>query len=117
MLFRSFNVHATAEGQTLNGRGFSLEVATLSGAGQQWLLVQPAKTLKRPDLLLYWQAGSEAPEELGAEALLLGALSGRSQRRFIVPDEMRGEAGQLVIYSHGDQAIVTTVELPAAITK
>lgn len=112
-----FSGDDAAEGETLKGKGLSLNVASLSEAGEQWLVVQPSRTLKRPDLLLYWQAGSDAPEELGAEAVLLGALSGRSQRRFTVPDEMQGEAGQLVVYSHGNQTIVTSMELPAAITK
>ncbi|NEO85181.1 MAG: hypothetical protein F6J87_13170 [Spirulina sp. SIO3F2] len=108
---------AIADSETLKGKGISLDVAALAAEGEQWLVVQPSKILKRPDLLLYWQAGSDAPEELGEDAVLLGALSGRSQRRFPLPESMQGEAGQLVIYSHGGQVIVTTMELPAALTK
>ncbi|MGB0563927.1 MAG: hypothetical protein ACPGVO_19330 [Spirulinaceae cyanobacterium] len=105
------------EPATLRGRGIRLDVAAITEEGDRSLLVKPSQVIKAPDLLLYWQAGSEAPEELGEDALLLGALAGRSHRRFALPEAMQGEAGLLVIYSNGTQRIISTVELPAELTQ
>lgn len=108
----------TSDTTILKGKGARLEVAAVSEASDRaWLYVQPTAVIKQPDLLLYWQADSEVPEELGADAILLGALSGRSRRRFALPTAMQGEAGLLVIYSNGTQKIVSALELPADLTQ
>ncbi|MEM8637437.1 MAG: hypothetical protein AAGG51_01270 [Cyanobacteria bacterium P01_G01_bin.54] len=103
--------------ETLKGKGIRLEVAAITTEGDRVLDVKPSQVLKAPDLLLYWQADDAAPEELDEDALLLGALAGRSRRRFALPQAMQGQAGQLVIYSNGTQRIISTVELPPELTQ
>lgn len=114
----SFTVEPAGESVILKGKGARLEVATVAESSDRtWLYVQPQTVIKQPDLLLYWQSGSEMPEELGEDAVLLGALSGRSRRRFTIPAAMQGKAGLLVIYSNGTHKVVSALELPANLTQ
>ncbi|MGD1903952.1 MAG: hypothetical protein ACFB9N_17120 [Geitlerinemataceae cyanobacterium] len=67
--------------------------------------------LRIPDPLLYWAPGKDAPEALGDDAILLGGLSGRSRRRFVLPDEAKS-GGQLVLFSQGSSTVIGAGPLP-----
>ena len=63
------------------------------------------RDLAKPDVLVYWAAGKEAPAEgLPDNARLLGALSNRAP--LPIPADVRGEAGRFVLYSLADHEVV-----------
>jgi len=63
------------------------------------------RDLIRPDVLVYWAAGSESTvERLPDSARLLGALSNRSPLPIRV--DARGAAGRLLLYSLADHEMV-----------
>jgi len=65
------------------------------------------RDLARPDVLVYWVPGKEAAgEHLSENARLLGALSDRTP--LPIPADVRGEAGQFVLYSLACHEVVAT---------
>lgn len=63
------------------------------------------RDLVKPDVLVYWAAGKEADGEgLPDNARLLGALASRTP--LSLPTDVRGEAGQFVLYSLADHEVV-----------
>ena len=77
------------------------------------LELQPKSPPSFPDPLLYWQEGSEPPEELGANAILLGPFVGTSRRIFSLPPQARSKNGYLAVYSGLTGEIAVTFALPA----
>jgi hypothetical protein len=65
------------------------------------------RDLARPDVLVYWAPGKEAAgERLPENARLLGALTDRTP--LPIPADVRGEAGQFVLYSLAANEVVAT---------
>jgi hypothetical protein len=63
------------------------------------------RDLVKPDVLVYWAAGKEMTvKSLPDDARLLGALSNRAP--LSIPADMRGMAGQFVLYSLADHEVV-----------
>ncbi|MDA0265408.1 MAG: hypothetical protein O2890_09195 [Cyanobacteria bacterium] len=85
--------------------------------GSVVLDLTPKKSLPVVDVLVYWDAGSEAPEALGDEAVLLGNLAGDARRRFEIPAELQGQSGQLVFYSQAQSQVVTAAPFAAEMTQ
>ena len=65
------------------------------------LEVEPTKSIKIPDPLLYWQTGNEKPTQITENAVLLGSLTGTSRRKFILPPQAINQKGQLIVFSQG----------------
>jgi hypothetical protein len=105
------------EASTISAQGFRFQAQTFQGEGNQMLLaLTPATVVKLPDPLVYWQAGEAQGETLDPRAILLGSLSGASQRQFALPAVAQGQDGSLVLYTLGYQRIVATFPFPASMT-
>ena len=102
--------------QQLSATGVQLQAATFEHDGQLWLTLQPAQSIKLPDPLMYWQGGDQAPETLAEDAILLGGLSGTSRRAYLLPPQIKGQAGHLVLYSPIGQKVASTFPFPTAMT-
>jgi hypothetical protein len=85
--------------------------------GSVVLDLTPKQSLPAADVLVYWDAGSEAPEALGEEAVLLGNLAGDAHRRFEIPAALQGQSGQLVFYSQGQAQVMTAAPFAAEMTQ
>jgi len=63
------------------------------------------RDLTRPDVLVYWVGGkAAATQNLPGNAQLLGVLS--NEAPLPLPHNLRGEIGQLVLYSLADHEVV-----------
>lgn len=81
-----------------------------------FLNLQPQSDLQLPDVLVYWQQGTP-PEELSETSILLGALSGASNRQFLIPDAMQGQTGHLILFSQATKEIVSAFPLDPELTQ
>ncbi|NET39979.1 MAG: hypothetical protein F6K19_49850 [Cyanothece sp. SIO1E1] len=82
-----------------------------TGTGNERQLVlelRPNASIQFADSLLYWEAGNQAPTQISNNSILLGPLAGTSRRRFILPPDLQGKAGHLIIYSQAQQQLVAT---------
>ncbi len=70
-----------------------------------YVVLQPARELNEPDLLLYWAANASEGNSLPREAQLLGAFTGGKAFPLSL-DEKR--AGHLILFSPAHQAVVDT---------
>jgi hypothetical protein len=106
----------TIGSNSLQAQGFQWQAETFQSpvGGKVLLKISPSATIRLPDPLLYWQAGSQAPTEITSEAILLGGLSGKSDRLFTLPAQAQG--GQLILYSLGFQKIAASFPLPESLT-
>lgn len=97
-------------------KGETLKV-TQDGSPQVLLAVTPRRPIQQPDVLVYWQEGSQASTEaLADNALFLGSLAGTSRRVFAIPPAMQGKAGNLLIYSQGKDSVLSALPLSADMT-
>ncbi len=107
------NANTQIDSTQLNDGKIQLMVNTFTTLtrGTKFIIleVEPTKTLKIPDPLLYWQAGTEKPTQLSEDAILLGSLAGTSRRSFILPSQASGQKGQLIIFSQGYKMIEGTM--------
>ncbi len=96
----------------LQQENIQLQIETLfAQAGEDvFLNIQPQSDLQLPDVLVYWQQG-KPPEELSQDSILLGALSGASNRQFLIPDAMQGQTGHLLLFSQATKEIISTFSL------
>lgn len=92
------------------------KVLTKAG-GDPFLNLQPQTDLQRPDVLVYWQQGDTPPEALSETSILLGALSGASNRQFSIPTAMQGQTGHLLLFSQGTQEIISAFPLDPDLTQ
>jgi hypothetical protein len=74
----------------------------------------PAADLARPDVLVYWAAGTEPAGRLPEDAVLLGALAGAHERAFALPGSAGTRAGRLLLYSLAHAELVAEAPLPEA---
>lgn len=81
-----------------------------------FLNLQPQSDLQLPDVLVYWQQGTP-PEDLSQDSILLGALSGASNRQFRVPDAMQGQTGHLLLFSQATKEIISAFPLEPDLTQ
>ncbi|MDJ0703047.1 MAG: hypothetical protein QNJ46_07200 [Leptolyngbyaceae cyanobacterium MO_188.B28] len=93
-----------------------LQASTFDNNGQLWLTLQPAGSIKLPDPLIYWQKGEQTPETLAEDAVLLGGLSGTSRRAYPLPQQVKGQAGHLILYTPIGQKVKSTFPFPAKMT-
>ncbi len=76
-----------------------------SGAGKFAITLSAAKDFVKPDLLVYWIAGSpNITDTLPENAQLLGAFNSSSS--LVLPAEAATQAGVLMLYSLADNEIV-----------
>ncbi|QUY43478.1 hypothetical protein [Acaryochloris marina] len=96
----------------LKQENIQLRVETLfaQDGSDVFINIQPQSDLQLPDVLVYWQQG-KPPEELSQDSILLGALSGASNRQFRVPDAMQGQTGHLLLFSQATKEIISTFPL------
>lgn len=81
-----------------------------------FLNLQPQSDLQLPDVLVYWQQGTP-PEELSEASILLGALSGASNRQFLIPAAMQGQTGHLLLFSQATKEIISAFPLEPDLTQ
>jgi hypothetical protein len=111
------------DGEAIASDNFTVARVTIAAEtlrlsdGSVVLDLTPKQTLRVADVLVYWDVGSETPEALGEEAVLLGTLAGDARRRFEIPTELQGQNGQLVFYSQGQTQVVTAVPFAAEMTQ
>ncbi len=111
------------EGEAISSDSFAVARVTIAAAtlrltdGSVVLDLTPKKSLRVADVLVYWDAGSEAPETLGDEAVLLGNLAGDARRRFEIPAALEGQSGQLVFYSQAQAQVVAAAPFAAEMTQ
>lgn len=75
-----------------------------SGAGKFAVSLSAAKNFVKPDLLVYWSAGSQIiADALPANAILLGAFSAS---QLPVPADADNSQGCLILFSLADNEIV-----------
>ena len=104
--------------ETLSLRGITLTAdSAREPDGAVILTLEPQRDPEIADLLVYWMAGEGKPEAIGADAVLLGQLSGTARRQFEIPEAIQGQAGQLVFYSQGQQQVIGTTPLAADMTQ
>ena len=102
--------------EQLSALGVQLQASTFDNNGQLWLTLKPTGSIKLPDPLIYWQKSDQAPEALAEDAVLLGGLSGISRRAYLLPQQVKGQAGYLVLYTPVGQKVNSTFLFPAAMT-
>lgn len=85
--------------------------------GDPFLNLQPQSDLQLPDVLVYWQQGATPPEAISETSILLGALSGASNRQFSIPTAMQGQTGHLLLFSQATQEIISTFPLDSDLTQ
>ena len=78
-----------------------------SGSGEAMLRLQPAEAFPFANVLVYWMPSVIEAETVSEDAILLGSLSGTSQRQFALPKS----SGALLFYSLGQQAAIASVPL------
>ena len=115
------SVNAAAAGdeiasEQLSAPGVQLQASTLDNNGQLWLTLKPTWSIKLPDPLIYWQKGDQAPATLAEDAVLLGGLSGTSRRAYLLPQQVKGQAGYLILYTPVGQKVSSTFPFSAAMT-
>jgi len=82
-------------------------------SGDRVLILEPSQPLRFSDVLVYWT--SEAAEEINEEAILLGQLSGTSQKQFPLSANILEESGQLIFYSLSQDSAIAAVSLPPSL--
>jgi hypothetical protein len=86
-----------------------------AGAGQFAVEFSAAKDFVKPDLIVYWAAGSpNTTNALPESARLLGAFN--SSVALVLPEDAASDNGALILYSLADQEIVE-VSKPFALQK
>lgn len=97
----------------LQQENIQLQIETLfAQAGEDvFLNIQPQSDLQLPDVLVYWQQGDTPPEALSETSILLGALSGASNRQFSIPTAMQGQSGYLLLFSQATKEIISALSL------
>ncbi|MGD1907809.1 MAG: hypothetical protein ACFB0C_17725 [Leptolyngbyaceae cyanobacterium] len=122
-LFAQAGFAGEAEGNAISSDRFTVARVTVAAEtlrlsdGTVVLDLTPAKSLKVPDVLVYWDAGSQVPEAIADEALLLGNLTSATTRRFAIPTEVQGQNGQLVFYSQAQGQVVAAAPFAAEMTQ
>ena len=90
------------------------ERVTDSGAVQ--VAIAPVEVILQPDVLVYWDSSATPPQEISESALLLGALSGTARKQFVLPEGAQ-PPGHLLIYSHGQNAVLAAIPVNSDITE
>ena len=107
---------AAVTSETVAVNGIDVLLATAESPDSTLVLtVQPTRPLQFSDALVYWTPEESAPEMVGAEAVLLGQLSGTSRRQFPVLPEMQRESGHLLFFSRGQNTVISAIPLPTAL--
>jgi hypothetical protein len=80
-------------------------------------LVPGPALLAQPDVLLYWAPGPTRREpaeiqDLPEDAALLGALGQDAVHRFLVPEAVRDDSGNLVLYSAAHHSGLFLLPMP-----
>lgn len=83
-----------------------------AGSYQRWVRVTSPKSLREPDLLVYWSSKRSTFDEPPLGAFLLGVLDPRVSQAFRLPPQSDFLKGYLVIYSLGQRVLITQVQLP-----
>ena len=108
--------------EQLSAEGVQLKAETslLKKYGEEHkilLILEPSTAIVFPDLLVYWQQGKKPPTDIGERSILLGKLAGTSRRMFTLPQGVEGKEGYLILYSLGQQTLVSTIPFPSSMTK
>jgi hypothetical protein len=82
--------------------------------GRLGVELEPAKSIGRPDVLIYWSSAPAATTAVPADALLLGSMGGVRPQRFELPPVARRSSGTLVVYSAAHREVLGTLALPQA---
>lgn len=83
-----------------------------AGSSHRWVRVTSPKSLRQPDLLVYWSSKRSTFDEPPLGAFLLGVLDPRVSQAFRLPPQSDFLKGYLVIYSLGQRVLITQVQLP-----
>ena len=102
--------------EQLSAAGVQLQASTFDHNGQLWLTLKPTGSIKLPDPLIYWQKGEQAPTALAEDAVFLGGLSGISRRAYPLPQQVKGQAGYLILYTPVGHRVNSTFPFPATMT-
>lgn len=102
----------------LQQENIQLQIETLfaQASNDVFLNIQPQSDLQLPDVLVYWQPGTP-PEQLSETSILLGALSGVSNRQFLIPAAMQGQTGYLLLFSQATKEIISSFPLDPDLTQ
>lgn len=77
--------------------------------------LQPRRAFSKPDILVYWhEPATTSGNQLPENAYLLGALTAKQLRRFVLPEPARLVDGKLILYSLAHHQIVATTMLPTS---
>jgi len=79
------------------------------------LIIRPRTVILKPDLAVYWTPQSGASLKLAGDALLIGGLSGTSQRELTLPPAASQGNGTVIIYSVAHQEVVAGFPLRDAL--
>lgn len=93
---------------------FREPIAGSAGGARRWVRVISPKSLRQPDLLVYWSSRSSAFDEPPPGAFLLGVLDPRTPQVFRLPPQSDFLQGYLAIYSLGQRVLISQVPLPPA---
>jgi len=91
--------------------GHAVTIRLFGNTKRMVLELVPEMDYGKPDLLVYWNEGDE--DGLHEDASLLGSLSGRASRRFLLPARAAQVSGRLILYSLGHAETVDQVALPS----
>ena len=88
------------------------EVAVLRSPEQSAeVFLRPRVSALRPDVLVYWTAGSDATDVLPTDAVLIGGLAGTRARLLELPPAFEDTPGAIALYSLGHQEVIATIAL------
>ncbi len=89
----------------------AVTIRLYGNTGRMVLELEPDKDYGKPDLLVYWSEGDFG--SLHEDDTLLGSLSGRATRRFMLPAKAAQVSGRLILYSLGHAETYDQVLLPS----